>query len=186
MSVFGELWGKSYLEQAHHLSKVEAARTISAMFLGWAVGAPIAGYYSDSSGRRVLPLVVGAVMAFICISFVLYAHNLSYIWLNILLFFYGVFSAVEIIVFIMAKENSGAKLSGTVFAAVNMIVTLGGVIFQPLVGKLLDTVGDNGVIAGEHIYTVVDYQIALSVLPISLLLVTILAFFMKDMRTIVR
>lgn len=184
LSVFGELWGKSYLEQAHHLSKVEAARTISAMFLGWAVGAPIAGFYSDSSGRRVMPLVIGAVMAFICISIVLYAHHLSYAWLNILLFFYGVFSATEIIVFIMAKENSGAKLSGTVFAAVNMIVTLGGVIFQPLVGKLLDTVSETGVIAGEHVYTVSDYQIALSVLPLSLLLVIILAFFMKDMRAI--
>ncbi|MBA2653406.1 MAG: MFS transporter [Tatlockia sp.] len=184
LSVFGELWGKSYLEQAHHLSKEEAARTVSAMFLGWAVGAPIAGFYSDSSGRRVLPLVVGAVMAFICISLVLYSPGLSYFWLNVLLFFYGVFSATEIIVFVMAKENSGAKLSGTVFAAVNMIVTLGGVVFQPLVGKLLDLVGDSGIIAGEHIYTVVDYQIALSVLPLSLLLVAILAFFMKDIRTI--
>ncbi len=180
LSVFGELWGKNYLEQAHHLTKIEAARTISAMFLGWAVGAPIAGYLSDKSGRRVLPLTVGALMAFICISFVLYYPGISYGWLNLLLFFYGVFSATEIIVFIMGKENSGAKLSGTVFAAVNMIVTLGGVIFQPLVGKLLDTFGDSGVIDGEHIYTVADYQIALSILPISLLLVMILAFFMKD------
>lgn len=184
LSVFGELWGKGYLEQAHHLSKVEAARTVSAMFLGWAVGAPVAGFYSDISGRRVLPLVVGAVLAFVCICVVLYYPGLSYTWLNIMLFLYGVFSATEIIVFIMAKENSGAKLSGTVFAAVNMIVTLGGVVFQPLVGKLLDTFGDSGVVAGEHIYTVVDYQIALSVLPISLLFVMILAFFMKDFRSI--
>jgi MFS family permease len=183
LSVFGELWGKSYLEQAHHLTKVEAARTISAMFLGWAVGAPIAGYFSDSTGRRVLPLVTGAVLGLICISLVLYYPGLSYVSLNILLFLYGVFSATEIIVFIMAKENSGAQLSGTVFAAVNMIVTLGGVIFQPLVGKLLDTFGDSHVVAGEHIYTVVDYQLALSILPISLLMVTILAFFMKDFRT---
>ncbi|MDP1604119.1 MAG: MFS transporter [Legionella sp.] len=183
LSVFGELWGKSYLEQAHHLTKVEAARTISAMFLGWAVGAPIAGYFSDSTGRRVLPLVTGAVLGLICISLVLYYPGLSYVSLNILLFLYGVFSATEIIVFIMAKENSGAQLSGTVFAAVNMIVTLGGVIFQPLVGKLLDTFGDSHIVAGEHIYTVVDYQLALSILPISLLMVTILAFFMKDFRT---
>lgn len=184
LSVFGELWGKSYLEQVHHLSKIEAARTVSAMFLGWAVGAPVAGFYSDSSGRRVLPLVIGAILAFVCISIVLYYPGLSYTWLNILLFLYGVFSATEIIVFIMAKENSGAKLSGTVFAAVNMIVTLGGVVFQPLVGKLLDTFDDSGIIAGEHVYTVVDYQIALSVLPISLLFVMILAFFMKDFRSI--
>lgn len=183
LSVFGELWGKTYLEQAHHLTKVEAARTVSAMFLGWAVGAPIAGYFSDSTGRRVLPLVVGAIMSLICISMVLYVPNISYINLNILLFLYGVFSATEIIVFIMAKENSGAKLSGTVFAAVNMIVTLGGVIFQPLVGKLLDTFGDSNIVAGEHIYSVVDYQLALSILPLSLLVVTILAFFMKDYRS---
>lgn len=131
-----------------------------------------------------MPLVIGAIMAFICICMVLYYPGLSYISLNILLFLYGVFSATEIIVFIMAKENSGAELSGTVFAATNMIVTLGGVIFQPLVGKLLDTFGDSGIVAGEHVYTVVDYQLALSILPISLLLVTILAFFMKDLRSI--
>ncbi len=180
LSVFGELWGKTYLEQVHHLTKVEAARTVSAVFLGWAVGAPVAGYISDSTGKRAAPLVVGAVLSLVCISLVLYCPGLSYLSLNILLFLYGLFSATEIIVFIMAKECSGAKLSGTVFAATNMIVTLGGVIFQPLVGKLLDTFGDSGIVAGEHIYTMVDYQVALSILPISLLLVTILGFFMKD------
>ncbi|KTC71587.1 hypothetical protein Lbir_1640 [Legionella birminghamensis] len=186
LSVFGELWGKTYLEQAHHLTKPEAARTVSAMFLGWAVGAPVAGYFSDVSGRRVFPLVVGAILALICISIVLYYPGLSYTSLNVLLFLYGVFSATEIIVFIMGKENSGAKLSGTVFAAVNMIVTLGGVIFQPLVGKLLDTFGDSHVVGGEHIYSIVDYQLALSVLPLSLLMVTILAFFMKDFRSTIQ
>jgi MFS family permease len=180
LSVFGELWGKTYLEQVHHLTKVEAAKTISAVFLGWAIGAPVAGFISDFTGKRILPLVVGAILALISISMVLYWPHLSYVQLNILLFLYGLFSATEIIVFIMAKECSGAKLSGTVFAATNMIVALAGVIFQPLVGKLLDSFGDGGVVGGEHIYTVVDYQVALSILPISLLLVTILAFFIKD------
>lgn len=180
LSVFGELWGKSYLEHAHHLSGIDAARTISAMFLGWAVGAPLAGYLSDLTGRRVFPLVAGAGLSLICICVVLYWPNLSYVSLNIWLFLYGVFSATEIIVFVMAKENSGAKLSGTVFAATNMIVTLGGVILQPLVGKLLDTFGENALVGGERIYRAVDYQLALSVLPISLLFVMVMAFFLKD------
>lgn len=180
LSVFGELWGKSYLEQAHHLTKLQAAKTISAMFLGWAVGAPLAGYFSDRSGRRVLPLVVGAFMALLCISTILYWPGLSFASLNVLMFFYGLFSATEIIIFVMAKENSGAELSGTVFAAANMIVTLGGVIFQPLVGTLLDKFSKGQLATGEHIYSVIDYQIALSVLPVSLLLVMVAAFFLKD------
>lgn len=183
LSVFGELWGKTYLEQAHHLSKIEAARSISAMFLGWAVGAPISGFLSDKTGRRVLPLFLGALIALICISLILYYPGLSYTNLNVLLFLYGVFSATEIIVFIMAKESSGAQLSGTVFAAVNMIVMLGGVIFQPLVGKLLDVSSiHNPVAAANHLYRTVDYQFALSVLPMSLVLVALLSFFMRDSR----
>ncbi|MFZ4077629.1 MAG: MFS transporter [Legionellaceae bacterium] len=180
LSVFGELWGKSYLEQAHHLTKTQAAKTISMVFIGWAIGAPLAGYWSDRTGRRVFPLVVGALLSLICISLVLYYPHLSFYTLNILLLLYGVFSGTEIIVFVMAKENSGVDLSGTVFAAANMIVTLGGVIFQPLVGILLDISSRGGMINGEHVYAVVDYQLALSILPISLLLVVILGFFLKD------
>lgn len=183
LSVFGELWGKSYLEYAHHLTKIESAKTISALFLGWAVGAPLAGYVSDLTGRRILPLVIGALLSLICISVVLYWPELSYFSLNLWLFLYGIFSAIEIIVFVMAKENSGAALSGTVFAVTNMIVTLGGVVFQPLVGKLLDIFSENTSSIGEHVYKTIDYQIALSVIPLSLVLVLIMAFFIKDSKS---
>jgi MFS family permease len=180
MSVFGELWGKSYLEQAHHLTKIQAAKTISFMFLGWGIGAPLAGLFSDWSGRRVLPLVFGSILSLICIGIILYCPGLSYTSLNVVIFLYGLFSGTEIIIFVMAKENCGVDLSGTVFAAANMIVTLGGVIFQPLVGVLLDKFGAGHLVDGVHVYSTIDYQLALSILPIGLLLVLVSAFFLKD------
>jgi MFS family permease len=182
LSVFGELWGKSYLEQAHHLTKIEAAKCISLMFFGWALGAPLAGYWSDRTARRVLPLMMGALISLIAISLVLYGKNLSFSNLSWLMFIYGVASGTEIIVFIMAKENSGALVSGTVFAVVNMIVSLGGVIFQPLVGWILDQ-GRRQFIHGEYVYSIHDYQIALSILPISLIFVMFIGlFFLEDKR----
>jgi MFS family permease len=150
------------------------------LFVGWAVGAPLAGYFSDYTGRRLLPLMVGALGSLASISVILYMPGLSYLSLNLWMFAYGVFSGTEIIIFIMAKENSGANLSGTVFAVANMIVTLGGVIFQPLVGSLLDKFSNGQMRGVEHVYSTIDYQLALSLLPVSLLMVMIAGFFLKD------
>ena len=181
LSVFGELWGKSFLEQAFHLNKIEAAKSMSMLFLGWAVGAPLTGYISDHSGKRLLPLSIGALGSLLFISIILLDQQLSYLQLNILMFLYGIFSASEIIVFIMAKEYSpNIKLSGTIFAVTNMIVSFGGVFFQPLVGHLLDWSAATATLENQmRIYSTHDYQIGLSILPISMLVVVILAFYMS-------
>ncbi len=170
LSVFGELWGKSYLELAHHLSREEAATTISYMFLGWAIGAPVTGYISDHIKKRVAPLFIGTVLSLICIAIILYVPNISHSALKALIFLYGIFSGVEIVVFIMGKENNTTSLSSTVFAVVNMIVALGGMLLQPMVGALLDMSSKGKLINNMHIYTTHDYQIALSIIPVALLL----------------
>lgn len=180
LSVFGELWGKSFLEQAFHLSKIESAKTMSMLFLGWALGAPLTGYISDHSGKRLMPLTIGAIGSLIFIGLILFDQNLSYFQLNTLMFLYGVCSASEIIVFIMAKEYSpNLQVSGTIFAVTNMIVSFGGVFFQPMVGRLLDwsaaPISQNQI----RFYSTQDYQIGLSILPISMVLVVVLAFYMS-------
>ena len=182
LSVFGELWGKTYLEQAHHLTKLQAAETLSYLFVGWAIGAPLSGYLSDYTGRRTQPLVGGAILALACILPVLYYPNLSQSTLKILVLLYGIFSGAEIIVFAMAKERCGVSLSGTVFAAINMIVTLGGVILQPMVGWVLDWSAHGQTLNGEHVYTLLNYQVALSVLPISLVALVIFSIFFTKNR----
>jgi MFS family permease len=173
LSVFGELWGKSFLEISFHLSKTQAAQTTSALFLGWALGAPLCGYFSDRSGERLRPIILGAIGAIICISIILYCPSLSYRSLNLLVFGYGACSSIEIIVFIMAKEYSvNQELSGTIFAVTNMIISLGGMILQPLVGFLLDWSSPHSYL---HFYSAKDYRFGLSILIISLLIVIVIA-----------
>lgn len=178
LSVFGELWGKSYLEISHHLSKSQAANTVSWMFIGWAIGAPIFGYISDKYKNRIIPLLIGAIFSLIFISIILYGKNISYLQLNTLILFYGIFSATEIVAFIMANECIKKAMHGTVFAIINLIVTIGGAIFQPLVGKFLDICSDGETINQIHVYSTKDYRLSLSIIPISLALTIVLLIYM--------
>ena len=186
--MFGELWGKTYLEQAHHLSKHDAAGVVSALFLGWAVGSPLAGYVSDKTGKRLFILAVGAIGSLICVCPVLYLPNLPLSWLTALIFLYGVFSGTEITAFITAREYCDSHLSSTVFAAINMIVSLTGFFLQPSVGMLLDTFGQSELIHGERVYTAISYQVGLSVLPASLILMLLCVFGLRqyDRRKLAR
>jgi hypothetical protein len=73
----------------------------------------------------------------------------------------------------MAKEYSvNQELSGTIFAVTNMIISLGGMILQPLVGSLLDWSLPHSYL---HFYSAKDYRFGLSILIISLLIVIVIA-----------
>ena len=180
LSVFGELWGKSYLENAHNLTNSQSAKTMSMLFIGWAIGAPVSGFISDKFNNRILPLLIGAVFSFFTISIVLYKQSLSYSALNFLMFTYGIFSSTEILVFIMAKEYINKASPSTIFAVTNMIVTLAGAILQPLVGTLLDIFGKGIMNNNVYIYSNADYSKALTVIPGSLILTILILLFLNQ------
>ena len=182
LSVFGELWGQTYLEHAHHLSKFQSAETMSMLFLGWAIGAPLSGFLSDKFTNRIVPLLIGAIGGFISISTVLYVDSLSFLSIKILILAYGLFTSSEIIIFAMAKEMSGVKISGTVFAVANMIVTLIGAVFQPLVGWILDIFGHRTWVGDHYLYQVQDFQLALILLPASMLVVIVLCLGLSKLK----
>jgi MFS family permease len=182
LSVFAEVWGKSYLVLAHQMTEMEAATAVSFIFVGWGIGAPIAGWLCEVINNKLLIILVGALLAGLVISTVLYFPDLHHLTVIGLLFLYGCFSSVEILVFLLGKDVCEHHLSGTAFAMVNMVVMFGGVLFQPLVGKLLDLTWSGQMLNGMRTYSVEHYQIALSFLPLSLLLSAILTFFLKNQQ----
>ena len=102
----------------------------------------------------------------------------------------GVFYSSQCIVFAVGRELSPAEASGTAMAMVNMIVMLGAMLLQPFVGHLLDcslkmhesvnVLQHISVDKLQQLYTPVDYQFALSVVPIGIILAIILTFFLKE------
>lgn len=189
-TVLAELWGIPYLVHAHSLSQETADFANSMIFLGFTIGAPIMGTLSDRLHRRKLPMALGALGALLMVMAVMYIPNLSETQIFVFLFFLGVFYSSQAIVFAVGRELAPYHAAGTAMAFTNMIVMLGGMFIQPLVGVLLDwqvkqripevitKLQPKETLA--TLYTGHDYQFALTVVPIGILIALILTFVLKE------
>ena len=189
-TVFAELWGIPYLRNGHGLTQPDAGFANSLLFFGFMIGAPLMGYISDKIKRRKLPMLVGAMGAAIVMSLILYVPGLDKPTLYPLIFLLGLLYSAQAIVFAVGRELSPNEAAGTAIATTNMIVMIGAMFLQPLVGRLLDWslrmhhahVGapipsvDNM----EQLYTAADYQCALSIIPIGIAIAAILICFIKE------
>jgi sugar phosphate permease len=180
LSAFGELWGIQYLEQSHGFSKVAAAHANSLIFLGWAVGGPLWGWLSDTIRLRRLPILMASVFSLIIVILLLYVPGLSDMQIYLLLFTFGLASSAQILVFAIAREAAHMRITGTAIALTNFIVMVGGNVFQPFVGKLLDMRWTGVMTDGVRIYSPEAYQFALSIMPIGIALAIVIAFFIRE------
>ena len=73
MLSFTGLWGPAYLKQRFALSSTDAAAVCSVMIVCWALASPLAGYASDSIGRRKPIYLGGAIVAAIGWTVLFYA-----------------------------------------------------------------------------------------------------------------
>lgn len=189
-TVFAELWGIPYLQHAHGLTAQAAGLANSLLFLGFIIGAPLMGYISDTLYRRKFPMFTGAVGAALVMAMILYLPGLTESNIQGLMFLLGILYSAQAIVFAVGRELSPGEAAGTAMAVTNMIVMLGAMFLQPLVGHLLDyslskRLGEAAFTSVamdnlQKLYTVADYQFALSIIPIGILIAALLTFFLKE------
>jgi MFS family permease len=181
LSVFAELWGIPFLRNVYKLSPSVAAFACSMVFAGWLVGAPINGWLSDKNRTRKLPLIVGGSISAIIITIIVFRPiNISIEFLDVLLFLFGIFSSVQIVCFAISKENNPTHVAATAVAFTNLLIMTGALVFQPLIGKLLDIRWIGHVHKGVRVYSAINYQHALLILPISIVIGVILSFILRE------
>jgi sugar phosphate permease len=180
-SVFLDLWGIPYLKTVYQLTPEQAEFAIRWVFIGWIISGPTIGIISEKMRRRRTPLLVSAFMSATLLSMIFYLPGIPLLALYVIFFFIGVFCGAHPLCFALGKENCPIEISGTAVAVTNTLIMLGGMVFQPLVGKLLDNHAINIVFQnGVPIYTAGDYIYALSVIPLGLCISIILTLFLKE------
>ncbi len=170
MSVIAELWGVNFIHTLTHLTKTESADLNALIFFGWMVGSPISGWLSDHLKTRRWLLIVGSLLAAFTFTLVLFFPHLPDWAIGTLLFLFGVFGSVEVLVFAVGHDIISLKFVATAVALINLLTMLGGLIFQPLTGVLIKNIAPQAE----------AYQIALGLVPLMMLVAAGLAFFMRE------
>ncbi len=105
----------------------------------------------------------------------IYCPCVDYLVITILLFIVGALCGGHVLCFVLAKQNCQPHYQGTVLGFINAVVMMSGLLFQPLLGYMLDLSWD-GLVGSNSlpIYQPIDYQRAFIAIVFSYALAGIL------------
>ncbi|MDR3501863.1 MAG: MFS transporter [Legionella sp.] len=178
IAVFAALWGVPFLQEKFQISVVAASGLCSMIWIGIGVGSPLLGWLSDKIESRRIALITSAVLGLVATLILLYLPGLTYGWAPFVLFVLGLGAGGQTVSFAVVKENNTAEYVGTASGFNNLSVLIGGAIFQPLVGYILQHTNSGHVVNGVHVYSVSGYQTALLVMPLCFLASLLIATFL--------
>lgn len=179
-AAFAELWGASYLHRIYDLSPTEAASMVGAIFLGFALSSPCAGWLSDKIGKRKPIMLASILFSCFFMSAVLYWPGLSVTAVVILLWLYGMSNVAVALSYVVASEIVPSGISATSMSFANMFSVIVGAFFQPLIGWLLVKGWDHQISHGVPIYSADDYRWAMLSLPLCYGLSLLAWLFLKE------
>ncbi|MDP1575059.1 MAG: MFS transporter [Coxiellaceae bacterium] len=182
LSVLGEQWGNSYIQKIFNIRAESASYFVDMIFLGWLIGSPIQGILSEKLKSRRCVLIIGCVLSLVTfLPLIICPLALSKGVFALLLFLFSFFCSAEINCFAVGHDVVDHALTATAVGFMNACIMVGGMIIQPFFAFCLDFFASNinTVHANMH-HTLSDYQHALWIIPIFLVIACVFAWRMED------
>lgn len=180
MLTLGGLWGTPYLISAYGLAKTDAAFLISFLLLGWAFGAPFAGWLSDRIRQRKKIILAGSLAGTLSVGAIVFLP-LPPLWITVgLLILTGISGAAMTVTFALVREVTPSNISSSVTGIVNSLTVASGAILQPAVGYALDRFWDGTTTDGARFYSVDTFQTGFILVFASCLLGLLVCISLKD------
>jgi sugar phosphate permease len=110
VSVIADLWGVSFLMQAHQVSKTAAAQAVSFIYVGLCVGSLVLTFVSDLLKRRKAVILICTLGLLFGISSLIYLTHLPFLGVMVLLFFIGFCSGAEMLCFASASDQTNSTV----------------------------------------------------------------------------
>ena len=141
---------------------------------------PVFGWFSDYIGRRVFPMLVGAVISLIMMFVLMYTPDLSLTNLILLFFLLGFTTSSQVLSYPALAELNPIALTSTAISIDSVSIMLSGVIFQPFFGWILELNWDHTMVNGMSVYSAQDFLNAMWIMPIGFVLSIFIAWMIKE------
>lgn len=161
---FGMLWGVSYFQTYHHLSLSAASIVGSFYFWGCLPGMLGFAWVCSRLRRPALLLALGAAGTAAALALILFVLN-GYAAQCAAMFVLGVCNSSYVLAFTMVKDEATSEMSGVAMGLTNMLIMgIGGLAFQPLLGIIAHTRGQEVPDASTLSVLIVSQVIAVAIL----------------------
>lgn len=179
VAVFGAMMGTLYLVERLGISKTDASKINSMLFLGAIVGGPLIGWISDRLAQRILPMKISAVLSLWLMLSIMYLP-LSPTIMGITFFLLGLITAAQVISYAFVAENSSPQITAMAVSAISVLTQGGYVIYQNIFSYLLTHFGQVSYKNGVPIYNLQSFQFAAIILPLGLAIAYFMTVKLKE------
>lgn len=176
ISVFSGLWGIPLIALQEHVSNVEATFLASMAFAGLGITCPIMGWLYPKITRPRMMMISCALMGAFITTWAIYFPPSMVTEYAVLMFMLGVVTSAYVFNFGVIQEITSPAVRTTANGFINTLCVVTVPILQPIVGYVLHRVSSHQIIAGQEVYSIANYQTALALIPISLIIAAIIAY----------
>jgi len=161
------------------MTHVEASYATTLLFVGVMLGSPAYGLLSDRIGRRILPMIQGAVISLGVMLALLCIPSLSTFWIMTLFFLTGFVTSSQVLSFPLIAELNPPVLTSTAISVDSLSIMLSGAISQPAFGWIMALHAKTSA-EGVMVYSASDFMRAMWIMPVAFVISIAITFFLRE------
>jgi MFS family permease len=174
ISIFASLWGINFMHEVYNISNLTAAHLLILIWCGVGFGGPLSGLIANIVKSKLGVMLLFTVFGCVASLLLVFVVSISKLELGALLFFIGLASSAQVLIFGMVFDKIGNRKSAVVFGFNNMFICFGSAISQGFASFLLDVNWRGKISHGIHIYSVENYKHMALIMPVCYLSVILI------------